>query len=38
MAEGIDGLLRDKTRKPGKPSLPVATGDCRTIAIYECTF
>ncbi len=22
MAEGVDGLLRDKTRKPGKPPLP----------------
>src|SRR5437763_12239316 len=25
MAEGGDGLLRDKTRKPGKPPLPTAT-------------
>ena len=25
MAEGVDGLLRDKTRKPGKPPLPAAT-------------
>lgn len=25
MAEGVDGLLRDKTRKPGKPPLPTAT-------------
>jgi transposase len=25
MHEGIDGLLRDKTRKPGKPPLPAAT-------------
>src|SRR6266480_2311255 len=25
MAEGIDGLLRDKTRKPGKPPLPAET-------------
>jgi hypothetical protein len=25
MREGIDGLLRDKTRKPGKPSLPAET-------------
>ncbi len=25
MLEGIDGLLRDKTRKPGKPPLPAAT-------------
>ena len=25
MREGVDGLLRDKTRKPGKPSLPAAT-------------
>src|SRR5436853_7940769 len=25
MAEGVDGLLRDKTRKPGKPPLPPAT-------------
>jgi hypothetical protein len=24
MAEGVDGLLRDKTRKPGKPPLPTA--------------
>jgi transposase len=24
MAEGVDGLLRDKTRKPGKPPLPAA--------------
>jgi transposase len=23
--EGVDGLLRDKTRKPGKPRLPAAT-------------
>jgi transposase len=23
--EGVDGLLRDKTRKPGKPALPAAT-------------
>ncbi len=23
--EGVDGLLRDKTRKPGKPPLPAAT-------------
>src|SRR3982075_3478502 len=22
MAEGVEGLLRDKTRKPGKPALP----------------
>ena len=22
MAEGVEGLLRDKTRKPGKPPLP----------------
>jgi len=22
MAEDVDGLLRDKTRKPGKPPLP----------------
>jgi transposase len=25
MAEGVDGLLRDKTRKPGKPPLPAET-------------
>src|SRR5580700_6779186 len=25
MAEGVEGLLRDKTRKPGKPSLPPNT-------------
>jgi transposase len=25
MREGVDGLLRDKTRKPGKPPLPAAT-------------
>src|SRR3989442_5963657 len=25
MEEGVDGLLRDKTRKPGKPPLPAAT-------------
>ena len=25
MAEGVDGLLRDKTRKPGKPPLPADT-------------
>src|ERR1700739_4646490 len=25
MAEGVDGLLRDKTRKPGKPPLPAIT-------------
>jgi transposase len=25
MAEGVDGLTRDKTRKPGKPPLPSAT-------------
>jgi Homeodomain-like domain len=25
MAEGVDGLLRDQTRKPGKPPLPAAT-------------
>src|SRR5262245_13583504 len=25
MAEGVDGRLRDKTRKPGKPPLPAAT-------------
>jgi transposase len=25
MREGVDGLLRDKTRKPGKPPLPGAT-------------
>jgi hypothetical protein len=25
MAEGVDGLTRDKTRKPGKPPLPPAT-------------
>ena len=24
MAEGVDGLTRDKTRKPGKPPLPAA--------------
>ena len=24
MQEGVDGLLRDKTRKPGKPPLPAA--------------
>jgi hypothetical protein len=24
MKEGVDGLLRDKTRKPGKPPLPAA--------------
>jgi hypothetical protein len=25
MAEGVAGLTRDKTRKPGKPPLPVAS-------------
>jgi hypothetical protein len=25
MAEGLAGLTRDKTRKPGKPPLPAAT-------------
>src|SRR3979490_2191211 len=25
MAEGVEGLLRDKTRKPGKPPLPANT-------------
>jgi hypothetical protein len=25
MQEGADGLLRDKTRKPGKPPLPAET-------------
>ena len=25
MREGVAGLLRDKTRKPGKPPLPAAT-------------
>jgi hypothetical protein len=25
MAEGVSGLTRDKTRKPGKPPLPAAT-------------
>ena len=25
MLEGVDGLLRDKTRKPGKPPLPAET-------------
>jgi transposase len=25
MAEGVDGLTRDKTRKPGKPPLPAVT-------------
>ena len=25
MAEGIAGLTRDKTRKPGKPPLPATT-------------
>src|SRR3982074_69566 len=25
MAEGVEGLLRDKTRKPGKPPLAPAT-------------
>jgi DDE superfamily endonuclease/Homeodomain-like domain len=25
MLEGVDGLLRDKTRKPGKPPLPAVT-------------
>ena len=25
MEEGVDGLLHDKTRKPGKPPLPAAT-------------
>jgi len=25
MAEAVAGLRRDKTRKPGKPPLPVAT-------------
>jgi transposase len=24
MEQGVDGLLRDKTRKPGKPPLPAA--------------
>src|SRR2546428_12609538 len=26
MAEGLDGLLRDKTRKPGQAPLPAQTG------------
>jgi hypothetical protein len=26
--EGIAGLLSDKTRKPGRPTLPVALVDC----------
>src|SRR5262245_1843319 len=26
MHEGVDGLLRDETRKPGKKPLPAATG------------
>jgi hypothetical protein len=25
MAKGVEGLLRDKTRKPGKPPLPPST-------------
>jgi transposase len=25
MAQGVDGLLRDKTRRPGKPPLPATT-------------
>jgi hypothetical protein len=25
MAEGVEGLMRDKTRKPGKPPLPPTT-------------
>ena len=25
MAEGVEGLTRDKTRKPGKPPLPTGT-------------
>jgi hypothetical protein len=25
MAEGVEGLTRDKTRKPGKPPLPAGT-------------
>src|SRR3984893_16745756 len=25
MAEGVEGLLRDKTRKPGKPPLPAGS-------------
>jgi hypothetical protein len=25
MAEGVEGLLRDKTRKPGQPPLPPNT-------------
>jgi hypothetical protein len=25
LAEGVEGLLRDKTRKPGKPPLPPST-------------
>src|SRR5262249_46916582 len=27
MEEGVDGLLRDKTRKPGKPPLPTRPTD-----------
>ena len=33
MAEGIEGLTRDKTRKPGKKPLPVAT--VQRVAIWR---
>jgi transposase len=36
MQEGVDGLLRDKTRKPGKAPLPAATIQ-RVIALTLAT-
>ena len=30
MQEGVEGLLRDKTRKPGKAPLLAERGDLRT--------
>jgi hypothetical protein len=37
MAEGVDGLLRDKTRKPGKLPLPAATVQmrCELVGLTE---
>jgi hypothetical protein len=39
MAEGVDGLLRDKTRKPGKLPLPAATVQmrCELVGLKEPT-
>jgi hypothetical protein len=31
MHEGVDGLLRDKTRPPGKPPLPAETSSVSSI-------